>query len=142
MRYFKKRESSQENKTKNEINKMISENVSKMITEEIARQLKMNNVILCNESVMNYYLNNEKKQTSMIINSGCLSSLAGEEIVNNYLKNNNLDTNKIESSEVKEYLKFGTNHYLSKNKVKIPIQMQTETGMLEENIKLFVVKLD
>ena len=109
-----------------------------MLTEQI-NQMKINNVVLCDEDIRNYYAE-DGKETEMIIDSGCPSSLASEKILRNYIKNIDMEYEELESRTVDTSFKFGKNRYFSEKIVKIPIRFQTVEGTLASWMEVYVVK--
>ena len=70
------------------------------------------NVILCPEDILNCKTD-ISKSFDMIINSGCLSSLANEEVVKKYISDNKINEKKLTWRKFKTNFKFGSTRYLS-----------------------------
>ena len=57
----------------------------------VLTQMKDKELILCDNDIMNFYADNAGSDMSMIIDSGCPSSLAERKVVEAYIRNNNMN---------------------------------------------------
>ena len=96
-----------------------------------------------NERMNIYFTNDISEVNEIVVDCGAPKSLIGEKYLNEYLKVQNIKYEQLDRSPCKQKFRFGPSQvYISTEKIKIPINLESESGSEMQYVDSYVIQAD